>query len=93
MESDYLAALRTNALGSAAFAGTEAARLFPVLAWEHSRHAATIAAIKGEPKVCNNSRNAVVRSGMCLGSERGAIMSGFIRASAALLTADSGTLA
>jgi hypothetical protein len=49
--SDYAAAVRTNGLGSAAFAGNEASRLFPILSGEHSRYAATIAAIKGEPKV------------------------------------------
>ena len=65
MGSDYAAAVRTNGLGSAAFAGNEAARPFLIHSGEHSRYAATIAAIKGEPKVSNNSRNAVVRSGIC----------------------------
>ena len=36
---------------------------FLILSGEHSAvRPATIAAIKGEPKVCNNSRNVVVRS-------------------------------
>ena len=93
MGLDYTAAVRTSGLGSAALAGNETARLFPVLSGEHSRYAATIAAIKGEPQVFNNSRNAEVRSGMCLGRDRVAITSGFTRSSAALRTADSGTLA
>jgi hypothetical protein len=86
------AAVRTNGLGSAAFAGSEAARLFPILSGEHSRYAATIAAIKGKPKVFDNSRKVVVRSGRCLGRDRVAITSGFPRSSATRLTADSGTL-
>ena len=93
MGSDYAATVRINGLGSAAFAGNEAARLFLILSGEHSPYAATIAAIRGEPKLFNNSRNAVVRSGMCLGRDRVAITSGFTRFSAAFLTADSGTLA
>jgi hypothetical protein len=35
-----------------------------------------IAAIKGKPKVCNNSPNAMVRSGVCLGRDSVGITSG-----------------
>ena len=91
--SDYAAAVRTNGLGSPALAGNDGAQLFLIPSGEHSRYDATIAAIKGEPKALSNSRNAVVRSGMCLGPDRAAITSGFTRSSAARLTADSGTLA
>ena len=57
MGSDYAAAARTKGLGSAAFAGNEAARLFPIVSGEHSRHAATIAAASaGNPLLLSLDR-------------------------------------